>query len=174
MKKQHFLLLALLAVFMMFASCSGGTGAKKVNLKNQEDSLNYALGIMNGEGIKASYFQNDSSVKNLSKFLKAADKTFKSSSKDELYNYGRQVGGMLKQQKKSGLMFDSTLVFNETLIIQGLVNGMKGFGEGMTGEEAQMYLQTTMQKRQERNMPPAPVEPTEEEAEPTTPADSVN
>ncbi|NLI72148.1 MAG: hypothetical protein GX361_05385 [Bacteroidales bacterium] len=158
MKKQHFLLLALFATIMIFASCSGGTSAKEVKLKNQEDSLNYALGIINGEGIKASYFQNDSTTENLSKLLKAADKAFKSSNKDELFNYGKQVGGMLKQQKKTGLMFDSTLVFNEALVIQGLVNGLKSFNEGMTGEEAQMYLQTTMQKRQEMNMPSAPAE----------------
>lgn len=70
-------------------------------------------------------------------------------------------------------MFDSTLVFNEALVIQGLVNGMKDFKEGMTGEESQMYLQTTMQKRQERNMPPAPVAPASPTA-PELPADSVN
>lgn len=168
MKKQHFLSIALFAAILVFASCSGGTGAKEVSLKTQEDSLNYALGIINGEGIKSSYFQNDSSAENLSKFLAAADKAFNNNSKDELYNYGKQVGGMLKQQKKSGLMFDSTLVFNEALVKQGLINGMKSFGEGMSGEEAQMYLQTAMQKRQERNMPPVPTEVPVE-----TPADSV-
>ena len=154
MKKQNFLTLAAFSAIILFAACSGGTGAKEVTLKTQEDSLNYALGIINGEGIKSSYFQTDSTAKNLSKFLEATDKAFKSDSKDELHTYGKQVGGMLKQQKKSGLMFDSTLVFNEALVKQGLVNGMKSFGEGMTGEEAQMYLQTTMQKRQEKNMLP--------------------
>lgn len=157
MKKQNFLTLAVFSAIFLFTACSGGSdGAKEVTLKTQEDSLNYALGIINGEGIKSSYFQNDSTAKNLSKFLEATDKAFKSDSKDELYNYGKQVGGMLKQQKKSGLMFDSTLVFNESLVKQGLVNGMKSFGEGMTGEQAQMYLQTTMQKRQEKNLPPQP------------------
>lgn len=173
MKKQHFLSLALFAAVLMFASCGGGVGAKEVSLKNQEDSLNYALGIINGEGIKSSYFQNDSTAENLSKFIAATDQAFNNTSKDELFNYGKQVGSMLKQQKKSGLMFDSTLVFNEALVIQGLVNGMKDFKEGMTGEESQMYLQTTMQKRQERNMPPAPVAPASPTA-PELPADSVN
>lgn len=165
MKKQHFLSIALLAAIFIFASCTGGTGAKEVSLKNQEDSLNYALGILNGDGIKSSYFHADSTAKNLGKFLEAADKAFKNSSKDEMYNYGKQVGGMLKQQKKNGLMFDSTLVFNEALIKQGLVNGMKSFAEGMTGEEAQMYLQTTMQKRQERNTPQQPPIATEVEVD---------
>lgn len=167
MKKQNFLPLAIVVAMLGFASCGGGTGAKDVTLKTQEDSLNYALGIINGEGIKASYFRTDSTAKNLPALIDAADNAFKNTNKDELYNYGKQVGGMLKQQKKSGLMFDSTLVFNEALIKQGLINGMKGFSEGMTGEQAQMYIQTTMQKRQERNMPPALPE------ESVAPADTV-
>lgn len=167
MKKQKFLSLVLSAVVLVLVSCGNDTRAKEVTLNNQEDSLNYALGIINGEGIKSSYFQNDSSAESLSKFLTAVDEAFNTDSRDDLFNYGKQVGRMLKQQKKSGLMFDSTLVFNEALIIQGLVNGMKSFEEGMTGEVAQMYLQTTMQKRQERNMPSAPVES-------EAPADSVN
>lgn len=168
MKKQHFLSIALCAAILAFASCSGGTGAKEVKLNNQSDSLNYALGIINGEGIKASYFQNDSTAKNLAGFIEATDKAFNNDSKDELHNYGKQVGGMLKQQKKSGLMFDSTLIFNESLIIQGLINGMKEFDQGMKGEEAQMYIQNTMQKRQEKNLPQQPAVET-----PVTPEDSV-
>lgn len=167
MKKQNFLSLALSAIILLLASCGSGTRAKEVTLKNQEDSLNYALGIINGVGIKSSYFQNDSSIESLSKFLAAADATLKDNSKDEVFNYGKQIGSMMKQQKTSGLMFDSTLIFDESLVLQGLVNGMKGFEKGMTGEAAQMYIQTTMQKRQERNMPPIP-------AEPEAPADSVN
>lgn len=165
MKKQHFLSIALCAAIFAFASCSGGTGAKEVKLLNEIDSLNYALGIINGEGIKASYFQTDSTAKNLASFIEATDKAFNSKSKDELHTYGKQVGGMLKQQKKSGLMFDSTLVFNESIIIQGLINGMKEFDQGMKAEEAQMYLQTTMQKRQERNLPPPPAVETPENQE---------
>ena len=46
---------------------------------------------------------------------------------------------------------------------------MKSFDKGMTGQESQMFLQTTMQKRQEKNMPPVPTAP---EA-PAQPADSV-
>lgn len=171
MKKQNFFPIALVAVALGFASCGGGTGAKVVTLKTQEDSLNYALGIINGEGIKSSYFRSDSTAKNLPAFLKASDKAFKDNQKNELFNYGKQVGGMLKQQKKSGLMFDSTLVFNEALIKQGLINGMKGFNEGMSGEQAQMYVQETMQKRQERRNQASPTTPQNEEV--ALPVDSV-
>ena len=99
MKKQNFLSLALSAIILLLASCGSGTRAKEVTLKNQEDSLNYALGIINGVGIKSSYFQNDSSIESLSKFLAAADATLKDNSKDEVFNYGKQIGSMMKQQK---------------------------------------------------------------------------
>lgn len=160
MKKQNFLTLAVFAAILGLVSCNSGYKAKEVTLKTQEDSLNYALGVINGESIRASYFQNDSSSENLAKMMAASDKAFNSSSKDEMYKYGNQIGNMLKQQKSAGLMGDSTLKFNENLLNQGLVNGMKGFTEGMTPEAAQQYIQTTMMKLQEAKSPlpaaPAP------------------
>ena len=57
MKKQNFLTLAIIAASVLFAACSGGTGAKNVTLKTQADSLNYALGVVNGEGVKLHIFR---------------------------------------------------------------------------------------------------------------------
>lgn len=166
MKKTNFLLLTALAVLSLFSSCNKGTEAKEVTLTTQEDSLNYALGVINGDGIKAQYFMNDSTDENLSKFLKAADEAFKSGNRDEMYNYGKKIGMMLKAQKANGLMFDSTLTFKEDLIVQGVLNGMKGFEEGMSFDDARAYFQTTMnalqQKRQEEMMKAQPTMPEEE------------
>ncbi|MHB9054920.1 MAG: hypothetical protein ACYC2P_02040 [Paludibacteraceae bacterium] len=159
MKKQNFLILAVFAAILGLVSCNQSYKAKEVTLKTQEDSLNYALGVINGESIRGSYFQNDSSKENLAKMIAAADKAFNSTSKDEMYKYGNQIGNMLKQQKKAGLMGDSTLVFNEKLIGQGLVNGMKGFKDGMTPESAQQFIQTTMMKKQQAKMPVQPSAP---------------
>ncbi len=156
MKKQNFLTLAVFAAILGMVSCNPGHKVKEVSLKTQEDSLNYALGVINGEGIRTSYFQNDSSDESLGKMLVALDKAFNNTNKDEMYNYGNQIGGMLKQQKSAGLMGDSTLVFDQKLISQGLVNGLKGFNEGMTPEQAQQFIQTTMMKLQEAKMNPQP------------------
>ncbi len=162
MKKLHLLSLAVISATLIFASCSNGAKAKEVKLSNEMDSINYALGVINGEGIKMSYFQNDSTGKGLSVFIKALEEEFNASKKDELFNYGKQIGSMLKQQKKSGLMYDSTIVFKEELIIQGIINGIKGFEEGLSSHDAQMYLQNTIQKRQEKNQPPMPIEEQED------------
>lgn len=153
MKKQNFLTLAIIAAIVLFAACSGGTGAKNVTLKTQADSLNYALGVVNGEGIKASHFQTDSTSKSISKFLKAMDESFNSMSDDEIYEYGKSIGQRLREQKKGGLDLDSTVTFNEKLMLQGLVNGLNDFQEGIRPEEAQVYYQHTKQRRIERKVP---------------------
>ena len=89
----------------------------------------------------------------------ALDKAFNSNNKDEMYKYGNQIGNMLKQQKSAGLMGDSTLVFDQKLITLGLVNGLKGFTEGMTPDQAQQFIQTTMMKLQEAKNPVQPSVP---------------
>ena len=159
MKKQNFLTLVAFAAILGFVSCNSGYKTQEVSLKTQEDSLNYALGVINGEGIRSSYFQNDSTNESLGQMIVALDKAFNSNNKDEMYKYGNQIGNMLKQQKSAGLMGDSTLVFDQKLITLGLVNGLKGFTEGMTPDQAQQFIQTTMMKLQEAKNPVQPSVP---------------
>jgi FKBP-type peptidyl-prolyl cis-trans isomerase FklB len=70
----------------------------------------------------------------------------------ELSELGTNIGNALKEQKTAGLMGDSSLTVDIKLIKQGLINGMKGSNIQMTAEEAQLYLNTTMQKLQEKRM----------------------
>ena len=58
----------------------------------------------------------------------------------------------LKQQKKQGLMGDSTLVFNEDLVIQGLVNALNGYKEGMSVTQADEYIRNVMNQIQQKRM----------------------
>ncbi len=166
MKKQSiFPLVALVAIFM-FASCNKYE-AKKVDLKTQNDSLNYTLGLANGDGIKGYYLKTDSSSKPIIALMKALDKAYKGGSKDEMYKLGLEIGGSFKQQKAKGLMGDSTLKFDEALVKQGLVNALNGFDKGMSAKDAQAYIQKTMARIQQSKMPqeqaPAPTSaPTQE------------
>jgi FKBP-type peptidyl-prolyl cis-trans isomerase FkpA len=70
----------------------------------------------------------------------------------ELTDLGTKIGSSLKDQKKTGLMGDSTLKVDINLIKQGLINGLRGSKIQMTAQEGQMYLQTTMQKLQAQKM----------------------
>ncbi len=152
MKKQSILsLVALVAIFLL-ASCNKYE-AKTTELKTQNDSLNYALGLANGDGIKNYYLKNDSTDKPIIALMKALDEAYKKGgSDDEMYKLGVEIGNSFKQQKAKGLMGDSTLAFDEKLVKQGLVNALNGFKEGMTAQEAQEYIQKVMTKIQAEKM----------------------
>jgi FKBP-type peptidyl-prolyl cis-trans isomerase FkpA len=152
MKKQSILsLVALVAIFLL-TSCNKYE-AKTSTLKTQNDSLNYALGLANGDGIKNYYMKTDSSSKPIIALMKSLDKAFKSgANKGEMYKLGLEIGNSFKQQKAKGLMGDSTLTFNDKLVKQGLVNALNGFNKGMTAKEAQEYIQRTMKRIQEEKM----------------------
>ena len=151
MKKQSIFPLVALAAIFMLVSCNNYE-AKKANLKTQSDSLNYTLGLANGDGIKSYYMKTDSSSKPIIALMKALDIAYKGVNKDEMYKLGLEIGNSFKQQKAKGLMGDSTLTFNEKLVKQGLVNGLNGFKEGMTAKQAQDYIQKEMQKIQQEKM----------------------
>jgi FKBP-type peptidyl-prolyl cis-trans isomerase FklB len=168
MKKQSiFTIVTLVAIFVM-ASC-GKYEAKKVSLNSQNDSLNYTLGLANGAVIKDYYMKNDSSDKPIAVLMKAIEEAYKTDApKDEMYKLGLQIGSSFKQNKTKGLMGDSTMTFNEKLVIQGLVNALNGFEEGMKPADAEKFIQETMMAKQQAQMsqqaPPAPAAPADSTA----------
>ena len=165
MKKQSILsLVALVAIFML-ASCNKYE-AKTATLKSQNDSLNYTLGLANGDGIKNYYMKTDSSSKPIIALMKALDKAYSTGAdKGEMYKLGLEIGNSLKQQKAKGLMGDSTLKFNEKLVRQGLVNALNGYDKGMSAKQAQEFIQKTMMKIQQEKAPKQPAMP----SQPTAP-----
>lgn len=172
MKKQSILSLVALVAIIVMTSCNKYE-AKSADLKTQNDSLNYALGLANGDGIKSYYMQNDSTDKAIVALMKALEEAYKGGAdKDEMYQLGLQIGSSFKQQKASGLMGDSTLTFDAKLVKQGLVNALNGFGEGMTAQEAQEYIQNTMMRIQNEKMGQQAPQINEEEAAPQS--DSIN
>jgi len=159
MKKLNIFFAVALMTAFIFTSCDSNK-VKLPTLKTQIDSLNYAFGVANGNGIKQYYLAKDSanadSVKiKIASLLKGLNDGLKSagnSANPELAELGKNIGSSLKQQSKSGLLGDSTLKVDIDLIKQGLVNGLKGSKIQMAPTEAQMYLQTTMQKLQDVKM----------------------
>lgn len=148
MKKQSILTLVALVAILALTSCNKYS-PKSVSLKTENDSLNYALGLANGGGIKDMYMKNDSSDKAIKVLMTAIDKAYKADvDKGEIYTIGLQIGEAFKQQKAKGLMQDSTLKFDDKLVKQGLVNALNGFQGGMTPQQAQEYIQKTMMKIQ--------------------------
>lgn len=136
---------ALVAAFG-FSSCNSNK-AQMPTLKTQLDSLNYAFGLANGDGIKNYYIKGDSAQKSIKALLEGLNEGMKGKvekGSTELTDLGTKIGTSLKDQQKSGLMGDSTLKVDIKLIKQGLVNGLRGSKVQMTAVEAQAYLQKTM------------------------------
>lgn len=156
MKNIKFIIAVLLVVG--FTACNSNK-AKLPTLKTEIDSLNYAFGLANGNGIKNYYLAKDSAnadslkikIANLLKGIKEGMKG-EDSKYTELEGIGTNIGAALKEQAVKGLMGDSTLKVDIDLIKQGLVNGLKGSKLTMTPEEAQMYVNSTMQRLQQAKM----------------------
>ncbi|MDO9154821.1 MAG: FKBP-type peptidyl-prolyl cis-trans isomerase [Paludibacter sp.] len=160
MKKQNIFLSVIMVAAFTFTSCNSEK-AQLPTLKTQIDSLNYAFGLANGSGIKNYYLKTDSansdSVKvKIAALLKGLDEGMKGDDVNEKYSeiaeLGTKIGAALKEQKETGLMGDSALKVDIELIKQGLVNGLKGSSIQMNAKDAQTYLQSTMQKRQQAKM----------------------
>lgn len=161
MKKLSILSLIVVMTTFLMVSCKNKYEAKKSDLSNQNDSLNYTLGLVNGEGIKNYYLQNDSSDKPIEAFMNALDKAYKSKKTDKWYQLGYQIGTSLKFQESHGLMADTTLAFNTKLVKQGIINALYNFDGGMSPQQAQEYLQKTMyelqaKKASEQALPSVP------------------
>ncbi len=154
MKKLNiFIAVAIVAAFT-FTSCDKNK-AKLPTLKTQIDSLNYALGLANGAGIKDYYIKGDSANQKIASLLDGMKEGMKGEvikENAELADLGTKIGSSLKEQTKSGLMGDSSLKVDIKLIKQGLVNGLKGSKIQMAPQDAQEYLQKTMQALQARKM----------------------
>ena len=136
---------ALVAAFA-FSSCDS-TKAQMPTLKTQLDSLNYAFGLANGDGIKNYYIKGDSAQKSIKALLDGLNEGMKGKiekGSTEMNDLGTKIGTSLKDQQKSGLMGDSTLKVDINLIKQGLINGLRGSKIQMTAVTAQEYLQKTM------------------------------
>lgn len=153
MKKQIIYSLAALMMAGTMTSCKQ-YGAQTAVLNDMNDSINYALGYSNGDGIK-NYYMNDVEEKDLpaavKAFVEALDKAYNSdATPDEIYQLGVQIGSSFKQQEAEGLMGEESLKFNTKLAKQGLEDGLtfNNDSTAWTAAEAQAYIQATMMQLQ--------------------------
>lgn len=159
MKKLNILLAVVVIALFTMTSCDNNK-PKAPSLKTQIDSLNYAFGLANGNGIKQYYLSKDSanadSLKiKIAAILKGLNDGMKGDvdpKHAELQELGKNIGTSLKEQSEKGFLGDSALKVDMKLIKQGLINGLKGSAVQMTPEGAKDYLNTTMQKLQAEKM----------------------
>lgn len=140
MKKIFGLLLAVAIVTPMFMAC-GGNSAK---IQTQTDSLNYAFGAANADGIRKYVIMADTAdAEKVKQFCNGVNEALKKQTpKERLSMEGFRLGISMKQEIASGfLLNDSTIPAKHDLIVSTFETALKGEKCFMTAEEGNEYFQ---------------------------------
>lgn len=138
MKKISIFLLAAMAMI----SCGNSYKAKDVKLQSETDSVNYALGLLNGLQIKTYYLTNDSSDEAVAEFIDALEAAYQDKEEElsEAAQAGRQFGTSVSMFEKEGLAGNKAWAYNGEIFLQALVNALYEENEVMDQATAESYL----------------------------------
>ena len=157
MKKFTFAAVAAVSAVMMFAC---GNGTPKANLKSDVDTVSYAIGMAQTQGLKdylvgrlgidTTYM--DDFIKGLNEGANAGD-----DKKRAAYYAGIQIGQQISNQMVRGInheLFgdDSTKTISLKNFMAGFVAGTTGKGGLMTVDSAQQVAQEMMRAIKAKNM----------------------
>ena len=157
MKKFTFAAIAAVAAVMMY-SC--GNGTPKANLKSDVDTVSYAIGMAQTQGLKdylvgrlgvdTTYM--DEFIKGLNEGANAGD-----DKKKAAYYAGIQIGQQISNQMVKGInheLFgeDSTKTISLKNFMAGFISGTTGKGGLMTVDSAQQVAQNLMRTIKAKNM----------------------
>ena len=157
MKKFTFAAVAAVSAVMMFAC---GNGAPKANLKSDVDTVSYAIGMAQTQGLKeylvgrlgvdTTYM--DEFIKGLNEGANAGD-----DKKKAAYYAGIQIGQQISNQMVKGInheLFgdDSTKTISLKNFMAGFIAGTIGKGGLMTVDSAQAVAQEMMRVIKAKNM----------------------
>lgn len=150
-------LLATIVATISFASCTAQS--PKPEMKNDIDSLSYAIGMSQTQGLKeylVGRMEIDTTY--MDEFVKGLlDGSKKTDKKEAAYMAGLQIGQQVSVQMLKGInqeLFgtDSTKTVNKNDLLAGFIAGTLGKGGKMTMQAAQAYTQTMMQTIKARAM----------------------
>ena len=152
-------LLAAIVATVSFASCTAQS--PKPEMKNDIDSLSYAIGMAQTQGLKeylVGRMQIDTTY--MDEFVKGLNEGSKIDTADKkkvAYMAGLQIGQQISVQMMSGInheLFgsDSTKTINKNDFMAGFIAGTLGKGGKMTMQAAQAYTQSMMETIKARSM----------------------
>ena len=156
MKKFSIIAAVVLAAIM--GSCTNGT--PKANLKDDIDTLSYAFGMAQTQGLKDYLtMRMDVDTTYIDEFIKGLNEAANSGDrkKKAAYYAGLQIGQQISQQMLKGINYeifgdDSTRTISLKNFMAGFVSGTTGKDGLMTVEEASQTAQTMIQSVKARVM----------------------
>jgi len=158
MRKFTVTAIAAVAAVMMYASCDNG--APKANLKSDVDTVSYAIGMAQTQGLReylvgrlgvdTTYM--DEFIKGLNEGANAGD-----DKKKAAYYAGIQIGQQISNQMVKGInheLFgeDSTKTISLKNFMAGFISGTTGKGGLMTPDSAAQVAQQLMRTIKAKNM----------------------
>ena len=156
--KKLTIVAAMAIVAAGFTAC--GNGTPKANLKSDVDSMSYAIGMAQTQGLK-EYLVDRLGVDtaNIGEFIKGLNEGVNAgdNKKKAAYYAGIQIGQQISNQMVKGINHevfgdDSTKSISLKNFMAGFVSGTLGKQGLMTIEQAQTVAQTKMQEIKAREM----------------------
>ena len=148
------ILFAAVAAVMAATVISCGNGTPKANLKSDVDSVSYAIGIDQSQGLKEYLVGNmgvdttyiDEFIKGLNEGANAGD-----DKKKAAYYAGIQIGQQISNQMVKSINYqlfgdDSTKTISLKNLMAGFVSGTTGKGALMTPDSARNLAQEMMRQ----------------------------
>lgn len=153
MKKMSILALALLAM----VSCGNKYNAQNVDLTNQNDSINFALGLVNGAQVRMQ-MGTDTTDACIAEFIDALQRGYdgKVEELSEAQSIGRNIGQAIKASEKHGLADNPAWALNEKVLFQGLVNAILLDTTMMDADFARSFFQNNYMTSQSLPKPENP------------------
>ena len=158
MKKFSIVAALAIAVASFVASC-GNSGSNKPNLKNDVDTLSYAIGLAQTQGLKQYLVQMDVDTTYMDAFIKGLREGANAGDdkKKAAYYAGIQIGQQLSNQLVRGInheLFgdDSTKTISMKNFLAGFIQGVKEKKGLMTVEQASQVAQMKMMAIKSKHM----------------------
>ena len=157
MKNLKFLMAAIVAVAVM-SSCGGSS--PKAEFKNELDSLSYAIGLANTQGLRPFLEQSGVDSTLMSEFIRGFNEgatVSKDDKKKNAYLLGIDIGkriGTNLMSEMNGYIFsgDSTQALNKNNVIAGFIAGTLEKDMKMSVDTIQQYIQETVEFLQSATM----------------------
>ena len=158
MKKLTIIVAAMAIVAAGFTAC--GNGTPKASLKSDLDSMSYAIGMAQTQGLR-DYLVDRLGVDTayMAEFIKGLNEGVNAgdNKKKAAYYAGIQIGQQISNQMMKGINHevfgdDSTKTISMKNFMAGFVSGTTGKQGLMTVEQAQTVAQTKMQEIRSREL----------------------
>lgn len=149
MKKISLFLAVAASAGLLFTSCSQKGGVKDVALTNQTDSVSYAYGLGNGDGIRQYILGADTTPKDIDRFMTTFIDNFKELDPVVAHeNDAKKRAAEMKKMAEAGTFFNNAgLTIDKDLYYSQILDLLKN-SDALNEEQIKMLIPTLQKMMQ--------------------------